>query len=48
MAKISYRMIYKDVKGASFKWLFIDDEFAEFLCREEWIEDGKGGRWIAL
>lgn len=43
--EISYRMNYKDIKGNSFKWLFIDDELLRFYAEEngfkmEKIADG--------
>ncbi|MGQ1784259.1 MULTISPECIES: class I SAM-dependent methyltransferase [unclassified Saccharicrinis] len=30
--EITYRMKYKDIKGKSFKWLFIDDELLKFYA----------------
>ena len=36
--EISYRMIYKDVKGASFKWLFIDDELLNFYAEKSGLK----------
>ena len=32
--EISYRMNYKDIKGKSFKWLFIDDELLKFYAEK--------------
>ncbi len=32
--EISYKMVYKDVKGQTFKWLFIDDELLKFYAEQ--------------
>ncbi len=36
--EISYRMVYKDVKGKSFKWLFIDDELLKFYAEQSGLK----------
>ncbi|GAF03744.1 class I SAM-dependent methyltransferase [Saccharicrinis fermentans] len=43
--EITYKMHYKDIKGKSFKWLFIDDELLKFYAEKngfkmEKIADG--------
>ncbi len=36
--EISYQMEYKDVKGQSFKWLFIDDELLKFYAEQNGLK----------
>jgi len=50
--EISYRMNYKDIKGKSFKWLFIDDESLKFYANKngfkvEKIADGMHYDYLA-
>ncbi|MCW3807650.1 class I SAM-dependent methyltransferase [Plebeiibacterium marinum] len=50
--EISYRMVYDDIKGNSFKWLFIDDELLKFYAEKnglkmEKIADGMHYDYLA-
>ncbi len=50
--EISYRMNYKDIKGKTFKWLFIDDELLRYYAEKngfkmEKIADGMHYDYLA-
>jgi SAM-dependent methyltransferase len=50
--EITYRMTYKNIKGKSFKWLFIDDELLKFYAEQngfkmEKIADGHHYDYLA-
>ncbi len=50
--EISYRMIYKETKGKTFDWLFIDDELLKFYAdrngfKVEKIEEGHHYDYLA-
>lgn len=50
--QISYRMVYKEVKGESFKWLFIDDELLKYYAERngfkmEKVADGMHYDYLA-
>lgn len=36
--EISYAMSYKDIKGKSFKWLFIDDELLKYYAEQNGLK----------